>query len=403
MASAFESDTNLQAFLRDEGFLIRCASTYNWDLLIERLAVIEGIFSSSVRQRDEPLHRMRIGAATGQLLASDDWNNRVLHIACFHNPPTQAILSLLDAASAADPPIPLTGFLTGDNSTPLIIACATGASSDIIRLLLNPPGNLIAGGIYAGFPDNQGGTPLSELCNRYEQRRKQPRYEGIAPSLEEANLVDDGLRDGYSQLFAEFWSSVEAIIRAGWHAETDSSNDRTRPLRETYTSILHGAAYMAESCPKELTHLICRCYPHMSASSDRRGVFPLHLAVCADPRRSLHIKLVQRRADMIECLLDLYPAAARRAIPGSQRLPFFEAIASGLSWHLGSEEGPLLKIWRCAPETLHSRDTETGLHPFLLAATIITNNDSEDASGLNNVYCILRLYPQVIQDMVLAT
>ena len=99
---------------------------------------------------------------------------------------------------------------------------------------------------------------------------------------------------------------------------------------------------------------------------------------------------------MIDRLLHIYPEAARRVLPGKRpRTPFCKAIASGLEWHINTREGPLLRLWRCVPEALHSRDMETGLYPFLLAATVKTHSD--DVSDLNNVYNMLRLYPQAIQ------
>ena len=130
----------MEALVKDEAFLLRCASTYNWHPLLERCILIKEILSSSPND-DDPMHKSRVAAASHQLQAMDEWQNTTLHLACFHNAPIEVIMSLLEAASAADPPIQITSFLTGDNSTPLLIACATSASTETILALLNPPGS----------------------------------------------------------------------------------------------------------------------------------------------------------------------------------------------------------------------------------------------------------------------
>jgi ankyrin repeat protein len=355
----------MESFVKDEMFLLRCASTYNWDALIARCAVIKSIFSAAQGRVHD---RMRIAAASHQLLARDQWGNTTLHIACFHSAPLQAIQILLEAARSAG--IELTCLTSGDNSTPLLIACAT--STDALAMLLEPPGNL-----NAVYPDDQGATPLSELCTRYEKKRSKTKD----PPLEEATL-----RPG-SPCFEEFWQNVVAIIRA--YANSRGYLD---------ISILHGAALMSESCPKELTHLICRSYPNIAATSDERGLLALHLAMERMSHRANN-KMKEQHVEMLDCLLDIYPEAAKRRVRGG-RTPFCEAIASGLDWQLPSRDGPLWKLWTCAPEALYSRDRTTGFYPFLLAASLDQHDETDDPCKLNNIYSILRLYPQVIQDML---
>jgi len=368
--------------VRDEAFLLRCASTFNWNLLFDRCLLIKEIFSSP---SSDPMHLIRVAAASHQLQVMDEWQNTALHLACFHSAPIEVIVSILEAAGAADPPIQITSFLTGDNSTPLLIACATRASPDTIQALLNPPGDqLIRGGLHAGFPDDQGATTLSELWNIYEKRKTNNAQSPKALLANEQQL----------------WTNIEAILEAAWSATH---------VYEAASKI-HSAANLAESFPPPLADAILERYPDASSRSDEHSMLPLHIAI-STPSTRPHRNLKEQRAYMITKLLGLYPKAAKRALPGKRpRSPFCAAIASGLDWHVVSSslpqsEGPLFKIWQCAPEALPSRDMETGLYPFLLAATVETRHDDaiNDSAKLDNIYNVLRLYPQAIQDMMSTT
>lgn len=390
-SSAFETDPNFGIFRDDDFFLLQPASTFNWDVLIARCRALADMFSSSVRDRDELIHKQRQAAGFRQLLATDNWGNTPLHTACFNNPPEDVVTALLDAASAANPPIQITVSLTKDCSSPLLIACGTGASEQIIHALIYPPGNLISAGSLIRQCDAQGETPLSALCTQYELRRKQRRYTG-SPCLEDVNLVADNHN---SRLFHAFWSNVEAIIRCAWQ-------NLGGGLGEPLTSLLHGCATIADACPIVLSQLVTRSFPHMSATTSRRGVLPLHLALSADPSDSMHPKRVSRRNAMIKLLLQCYPTAAREEVPETNRSPLCTAIASGLHWNTreNDEEGPIQSLWKCAPESIHAIDALTGLYPFLLAASVDTGHVEDDALQVDTIFCILTAYPQLVQELI---
>ena len=362
------------AFVRDEAFLLRCASTYNWDPLLERCQQIHEIFSSTES------NNLQVAAASHQLQSMDEWQNTPLHLACFHGAPVEVIKALLEAASAADPPIQVTSFLTGDNSTPLLVACATGASAETIHALLNPPsGKMTHGGFHAGFPDDQGSTPLSEVWKRFDYKRKRLMH----------NFGTE--KDCYEE---QLWTNVEAILNAGWRLYAERGDKAP--------SMLHSAAYLAESCPMALTDAIMdRHQDSITVRDDHCRMLPLHIAICT-PSLHRHEILKANRAHMIQRLLELYPIAARVSLPGMRpRSPFCTAIASGLEWHVAgsSSSGPLLKLWQCAPEAITSRDMETGLYPFLLAATVETRLEN-DVDKVNTIFNILKQYPQAVQDML---
>ena len=80
-----------------------------------------------------------------------------------------------------------------------------------------------------------------------------------------------------------------------------------------------------------------------------------------------------------------------------------QAILSGLTWNNNivatgwseldknsQHEGPLQSILKHSPESLYSCDEETGLYPFMLAATATPANTTrdkyDDAMQLDTVY-----------------
>lgn len=99
-------------------------------------------------------------------------------------------------------------------------------------------------------------------------------------------------------------------------------------------------------------------------------------------KTSLHPKSPQKLA-VIDILVSLNPRAAK--IPDSDgRLPFARAVESRKSW----DEGLRSLLW-AAPEALSTRDTKTGMYPFMIAA--VEHNASE-----TTVYELIRLLPELI-------
>lgn len=394
------SSGSVSLALSDEGFLLRSTLYYDWGAVLDRCGLLAELFSTSVRDRDEELHRRLKSQGRRQLTATDQWNNGVLHAACFNRAPLEVIHAILDVASAAEPPVCLTQLRHSDESTPLLVACAMGSVPSVIQALLQHDSVLSNSlpkvlGI-ARAPDTLGSTPLTELCNHYQRLDRRNRRS--LPPLELVDLVLNNNQD-FSRDFQHFWSNVAAIVRAGWRRDNN----------ESMPSLLHGCCHMAESCPPALTDLICRNYPHMISSTDRNGVLPIHLAV----RGTFHPSqtLRYRQAYMIRRLCDSYPQACTEKIHGGRSV-FCTAIASGLSW---SEEhspdqttttGPLQRIWKCVPDAIDIPDQETGLFPFLLAATVAGDpswdeKEKETASArcVDNVFGLLRIFPQVVNDL----
>lgn len=401
-----------EAIKNDPKVMLRFALTHNWDLLIGLCSLLVETFTLSVPDRYQKEHKSVVVAATRQLVASDEYHNTALHVACYHKPPLRVVTSILNAASMVPGnAIQLHLAKARDGSTALQVACACGASKRVIRALLNPPGGLRSGGRLVSVADQQGGTPLSELVVHYSLERKSHQHRTSLP-LDQVNLVGDEP----SPLFDTFWIKVEMLVRAAWSADpSDPLQSRAgsfplRDLRDSFVSVVHGAANVAESCPPVLTALICRSYPHMISFSDRKGILPLHLAVTADKVRNQSMVcpvLVERRNYFIQTLVEMYPLAVRERLPGSRRSSFCQAIASGLHWHAPSgKDGALQILWKVAPELAIEKDSVTQQYPFLLAASSLLLGKSEregvaeDVWQLSTIYSLMRLYPQLLRETI---
>jgi hypothetical protein len=402
-----------EALKNDREFLLRCALTHNWDVLIGFCSLLVETFTSSVPDRYQEEHKSVVATAKRQLAASDQYHNTALHAVCYHRPPLRVVTSILNAASMVPGhAMQLHLAKARDGSTALQVACACGASKKVIRALLNPPGELLSGGRLVAAADQQGATPLSELVVQYSLERKGHQHRTSLP-LDEVNLVDDEL----SPLFDTFWIKVEMLVRAAWsvdQSDTLPSRAGNCPLSDlrdsSFVSVVHGAANVAESCPPVLAALICRCYPHMISFTDLKGILPLHLAVTADKVRNqskICPVLVERRNYFIQKLVEMYPLAVRRQLPGSHRSTFCQAITSGLHWHNPSgKDGALQILWKVAPELAIEKDSVTLQYPFLLAASTLPSDKSEregtseDVWQLDTIYSLMRLYPQLVQETI---
>jgi hypothetical protein len=400
--------------------LLRCAATYHWDQLLHFLTVVEEIVASSIRDRDRIAQEQRIQAVYRQVTSTDQWGNTVLHEACYKSPPVRVIQALLTVCAQVSLPlslfnregkeeprqVSLTHFLTQDWSTPLMVACGTGADLDILQLLLSAAQQ--EGGVddsttscLVTVPDRRGCTPLSELVIHYELQRKSTlnRYSLQAMPLDEIGVGDIGQdHDGDStnnELLSTFWAKTEALIRAAWvaqvnstastkkrshcggrHVEKDINTDDDafqHLLRQSsWISLVHGAALggIADSCPTVLTKLICRSYPAMIGFANRQGILPIHCATAfpivvsphddsnciihhrchdnynynanADTKgdddysmATILVTSMQRRCTWIETLIHWYPRSVQmNHFPHNHRSIFCQALASGLTWHV---------------------------------------------------------------------
>lgn len=410
LASQFHSVMN------DHEFLLRSAEAHDWDTVVCFCQFLEDIFTLSVPDRVLQWQKNKIFAAKHQLTHKDQWGNTALHAACYNSPPPRVVRAILNAAANATAsathlthtkPLQVHTMLSRDHSTPLLVACATGASLEVIQALLDPPQGMVSGGSMVGVADKQGSTPLSELAVHYELQRNSPLYANsyttslpldqvqLIPVVTMAVTTTTQQQDNNSGLLDIFQSKLEALFQAAWRDTFPS---------QPFISMVHGLANVATSCPPVVTRLILRGYPHMIGFTNRHGLLPLHLTVSQVPtRQTHHASFVTRHAYCVEQLLEAYPSSARTMISnnkgggdggGGGRSPLLQAIASGWFWHAttkatttsttsasgisnidnnsqksNTNKGPVQVLWEQDPEgTLHL-DPVTGLSPLLLAAT----------------------------------
>mmetsp|Transcript_22331 Transcript_22331/g.41592 ORF Transcript_22331/g.41592 Transcript_22331/m.41592 type:complete len:446 (+) Transcript_22331:76-1413(+) len=435
-------------------YLLQCASTYNWDVLIHRCSELSQIFSSS---SSSP---RLVEEGILQLSTQDQYGNNCLHAACYNTPPARVVASILNCASLVK--LQLNKVVTRDGSTPLGIACATGASIDVLRLLLDPPplstkslGPVGShhldcchpeGASLVTLPDSRGCTPLSELASHYELQQKAPWNSRTATPLDQVTNTtttattgnhDHGMNhegnDDVDPLFHSFWAKVELLLKAAWFHANHKNNFNSPG---SWISILHGAAHVADTCPGVLTSLIVRCHPTtVSVMDHRHGLLPLHLAVISGRDRLDAAESIQksynhslRRTVFIKTLLDCHPASASVKFVNGRSV-LCEAISSGLHWHVAfcdnqaagaiiytaegatasvdqdSTTGPLQYIWKSHPEAMCQKDSQTGLYPFMLAASMTSNHSSKremehDIEQLDTIYGMLRVHPQLLSQVL---
>jgi hypothetical protein len=374
---SFPRDTReniLEKIQTNSDYLLERCLGYDWEAVTLCCSLLILILKG--KNQDQ------IQAAEKQLVATDDWRNTALHAACYFNPPHKVITGILRAARNAH--IEVQSLLNDSHSTPLLIACTTGAPTKVIEEMLRDRGGTDA--IYV--PGANGSTTFEVVIRRYQMLQKVPKDAANSPHLDQITDLKDLKKK--SPLFRVFWEQIETLLRAAWNSSKKSG--------ESFL-VLHAAAKVAELLPPVLTRLILRCF------SSSRDSFALHLAVSARATNNrgyttcILLRLVRQRTYFMQQLLEAHPAMAFSRHP---RLPFLQGIVSGLQWHSGEideehdevEAGPLQHLWKGAPDVLYEIDPESGLRPFQLAARVQEEND---LAGLNTIFSLLRLDPQAIR------
>ena len=228
-------------------------------------------------------------------------------------------------------------------------------------------------------------------------------------------------------VFALFWSIMEDMIHEAWKQQSQFQHQHRLSCKDY---ILHGAALVADALPKDLIDMILRIHhvrDGVSASSSSAIVVqPLHMMFS---RRigSQHPKQREHHAYMVQKLMENHSSPStivQSAMPWTRRTIFCQAIASGNSWNLldiklvgrsndrssRQQEGPIQVLLRRCPDLIVQHDKETGLLPFMLAATTAATNtagkieqsddgddeDNLDRLTLDTIYNLLRAAPEAI-------
>jgi hypothetical protein len=152
--------------------------------------------------------------------------------------------------------------------------------------------------------------------------------------------------------FAKFWQKVLLMATTAFKLSPTYSRDM-EPDIEKYG--LHGLQFLR--APLQLQQVAIKLHPEWVSVADGEGNYPLHHVVI---RRPFRIKDVH----LIRDLVTTYPeAASKRNAKGEE--PIFIALRERMAWDAGVEA-----LVKAQPDILSSLDSETGLYPFLLAASL---------------------------------
>jgi hypothetical protein len=157
-------------------------------------------------------------------------------------------------------------------------------------------------------------------------------------------------------------------------------------------SALHAAAYM-DGCPLSFLLLIMRVFPSQVMKRDEMvlnsAILPLQIVCTWSRNHNLGAIAVSRKGMAISALVSEYPGSAKM-VDDQGRYALFCALESKTTFDAGIQ-----KLIETYPEVLRVKDPTTQLYPFLLAATISTD---DSAPRLWTIYELLRADPRVLQD-----
>eukprot|EP00978_Attheya_sp_CCMP212_P020609 scaffold59185_cov57-Attheya_sp.AAC.1 len=231
----------------------------------------------------------------------------------------------------------------------------------------------------------------------------------LTPNLEEA-----------SKDFQNVWAKTLLLVRVAVYncPPCQLPTEMKNPLHLIAQS--GGETVGAWTTPSMAVYCACKLYPEQLQERDADGNLPLHLAAkhayhdvfgyATYAGQLLEYKykyiLYQTRKGAISRLLQCYPAAA--SIKDAEgRLPLVLALESGKHTYSAME------LARAAPHSLDTRDEQTRLYPFLLAAipAVDRNTNTKDDSNttvnavsqVETIMSLLRESPQRIESGILCT
>lgn len=174
--------------------------------------------------------------------------------------------------------------------------------------------------------------------------------------------------------FERFWEKVEYLVCGTFKLSPMCPPD-IDPTTTDY--LLFGLIHLR--APINTMKVALKRNPAWAAHADVEGNYPLHHVVIRRPFRIKDIELISE-------LVKAYPqAAGKRNNEGCT--PLFLAIHGKMVW----EEG-LGEIVKADTDVLASRDKETGLYPFLLAAS------EGGRVAVNTTYQLLCAKPHLVKD-----
>lgn len=303
-------------------------------------------------------------------------------------------------------------------AAPIHTACLEGASVEIVRVLLQANPESVS------FRDNDGNTPLlCAIASATRTQRQTPTYEvltllletcpdaakmanyrGVKPLelLMEAcchseiprinpllSTAEGGVLSRLPPEITLFWNKVRVLMCAmdrGNVTDVDTPNFKC----------LHAATSLGSNIPMQLYGMATKIHADEAMEKDKHGRLPLTIAAASS------LQGIQCRY-VVDCLLNVNPRAAS-VLDASGRLPLSLAVLSGKAWERGVKS-----LADAAPQALVTRDIETHMYPFMLAAaavnapetysSVLTNEESSserDLISLSNTFHLLSEAPELL-------
>jgi ankyrin repeat protein len=179
------------------------------------------------------------------------------------------------------------------------------------------------------------------------------------------------------KLFRRFLSKVYFLAMQSFKLSSACPNPLQAGEEKLSNYILHGLLDL--KAPLNAILMALKLNPDLASYPDVEGNFPLHHAVIRRPFRVKYTKLLRE-------LLIAYPkAAGRRNAAGDS--PVHIAIRERMAWEDGLDQ---IVATDCS--VLGLPDQQTGLHPYLLCASLGGN------VAVNSVFCLLLAKPDLLMD-----
>ena len=353
---------------------------------------------------------MLFSSATRHLFHSTRYDERSgltpFHLACAH---PDAPSDVLEAMIESDRANLLVRSRGEHGASPIHLACEMGSAQTVHILLRSLD--------YRAYEEVQkidglGHTALKRVWlhhlvpgfRSYDREKTQP--EDVRECVGEWEMTPSRLHMDALQL--ECWKKTTHLLFVSDTGKGRFEEFSAGPAWTVMHCIAQGGGRTRPSepfpfCPTLFLWIALRVAPEQVRWQDEDGNFPLHLAARGRPLRrifedvdnlgvSKRARLVLRstQATSIEMLVTAYPRSAR-ICNEDRRLPLHLAAASGKGW-----EGEVEPIVRAAPAAVNTRDAQTHLYPFMLAA--------EGAEfSLDSTYMLLKANPSLIKSGIKKT
>ena len=311
-----------------------------------------------------PLHRALMNGAPPdvirvlvdaypQAVQTDNYNNDFpLHIACINEHPPEVISLLMTAHPEAlhhraDGLLPLhwaAEWWRNETGTVVFDLIREGGRRQGVG------GAEGLGGLRAG--DKDGQTPLHYICN---------------------DVAEKGGCDHTR------WSWLRALLQRA----AGEALGLTRTGEEAPLPLLHAALEL--SCPRQFTELLLSQDSSVVVRRDCLSRTPLAIAASND----------EICGEAVEALLEVGQSMgcrAARMVDSHRRLPLHRAALSGREYHDGVKA-----ILEAAPRALSTRDVESRMYPFMLAA-VVADKDGYYDSSIDSIFELLKADPTLILD-----